>query len=292
MNILENEKINIDAINDISTLPKVLFENYKSQDDFWDDEYISKQMLDAHLDPNWDSASRKHETIKLTCKWINSKINNGIKTKLLDLGCGPGLYCSILYDMGLEVTGIDYSRRSIEYAKKEASLNERKIEYIYQDYLKMNYNQEYDAAIMIYCDFGVLSHKNREILLKKVYSALKDGGYFSFDIWSTNNNELKQSYKEWVIHKEGGFWSKTPYIELVNKKYYGSNNVSLKQHVIIKETGETKVYNLWEQLYTPDSIREILNAHGFEFINVYSDLTGKAFQESTEVLGILARKNK
>lgn len=292
MDILENGKINISTIDDISILPKVLFENPKSQDVFWDDEYISKQMLDAHLNPDWDAASRKPKTIELTCKWINSQINTCVKTRLLDLGCGPGLYCSILHDMGLNVTGIDYSKRSIEYAKKDAILNGRQIEYIYQDYLKMKFTQEYDATIMIYCDFGVLAYKNREILLKRVHSALKDGGYFIFDVWSTNNNELKQTYKEWTIYKDGGFWSRTPYIELINKKYYESDNVSLKQYVIIKETGETRVYNLWEQLYTPDSISKLLDTCGFQLINIYSDLTGKKFQNSTEILGVLARKSK
>lgn len=44
---------------------------------FWDDEDISKGMLEAHLDPNWDAATRKP-------KWLDKF--------LLDLGCGPGLY--------------------------------------------------------------------------------------------------------------------------------------------------------------------------------------------------------
>lgn len=290
MNILENKKINIDAINDINMLPKVLFENPKSQDTFWDDEHISKQMLDAHLNPDWDAASRKQKTIEMTCEWINSQIHTDDRTKLLDLGCGPGLYCSILNDKGIDVTGIDYSRRSIEYAKKDAILNGRQIEYIYQDYLKINYKQEYDAAIMIYCDFGVLSNSNRKTLLKNVHTALKDDGYFIFDIWSTSHNRHKQKYKTWTINQDGGFWSKTPYIQLVNKVYYESDNVSLEQDIIIKETGEMQVYNRWEQLYTPDSISKLLNTCGFELIEIYSNLTGEKYQHSSEVLGVVARK--
>lgn len=35
----------------------------KSSSAFWDDEHISKHMLDAHLNPNSDGASRRHSFI-------------------------------------------------------------------------------------------------------------------------------------------------------------------------------------------------------------------------------------
>ena len=37
---------------------------------FWTDEYIAKNMLKAHLDPNKDAASRNHKTIKKTVDFI------------------------------------------------------------------------------------------------------------------------------------------------------------------------------------------------------------------------------
>ena len=38
----------------------------RSYELFWDDEHISKGMLEAHLNPNWDAASRK--TVTLTAR--------------------------------------------------------------------------------------------------------------------------------------------------------------------------------------------------------------------------------
>ncbi len=43
--------------------------------------------------------------------------------KLLDLGCGAGIYSELLYDKGFSVTGIDFSKRSIEYAQNHAKRN-------------------------------------------------------------------------------------------------------------------------------------------------------------------------
>ena len=42
----------------------------KSMVEFWNDEYISEQMLKAHLDPEFDGASRKLDVIEKSVAWI------------------------------------------------------------------------------------------------------------------------------------------------------------------------------------------------------------------------------
>jgi len=66
---------------------------------FWDDPYISKNMLAAHLNPDWDAASRRPRTIDKTVAWINDNFLHGQST-VLDLGCGPGLYAERLAKLG------------------------------------------------------------------------------------------------------------------------------------------------------------------------------------------------
>jgi 2-polyprenyl-3-methyl-5-hydroxy-6-metoxy-1,4-benzoquinol methylase len=81
-------------------------------------------MLEAHLNPDWDVASRKHSYINRSVKWLSGVIPaNG---EILDLGCGPGLYAKILSGMWYDVTGVDFSKRSIAYAKSQ----DAKIDYI------------------------------------------------------------------------------------------------------------------------------------------------------------------
>ncbi|MCP4673075.1 MAG: SAM-dependent methyltransferase, partial [Desulfobacula sp.] len=57
----------------------------------WTDSYISKQLLKVHLNPEVDLASRKKKTIESTVQWILDKAGKR-SLKILDLGCGPGLY--------------------------------------------------------------------------------------------------------------------------------------------------------------------------------------------------------
>lgn len=188
----------------IKDLPKpTLYEPSTAK--FWDDEHISKMMLEAHLNKNWDAASRKYDFMIESSKWIKSLCNIN-QSRLLDLGCGPGLYDALFDQLGFEVTGIDFSKRSIDYAKNQAILCNQDIKYYYQNYLDINYNKEFDVITLIYCDFGVLSDNDQKTLLKKIYQALDNKGIFIFDVWTRNcKNTFSEGIR--VNHYNNGFFS-------------------------------------------------------------------------------------
>lgn len=148
---------------------------------FWDDEQISRFMLEAHLDPNLEAATRKYDFVCASAAWIleHWKPQNG--DRLLDLGCGPGIYAELFCKGGLSVTGLDISRRSIAYAKEQAKEKRLDIEYLCENYLDMDYEDCFDIVTLIYCDFGVLSPSDRHRLLRKVRKALRKDGFLVLD---------------------------------------------------------------------------------------------------------------
>ena len=81
--------------------------------DLWTDEHRSKQMLSFHLNEAVDVSSRNAEFINRSVKWIVSEFNIGRDSNIADFGCGPGLYATRLAKSGANVTGIDFSKRSI-----------------------------------------------------------------------------------------------------------------------------------------------------------------------------------
>jgi len=102
----------------------------------WTDPYISNQLLQVHLSEHTDLASRKPDTIKKTVDWILFQTNKE-NLKILDLGCGPGLYSALLAQKGHRVTGVDFSENSINYAKQQAKEKNLDIRYINEDYTKL-----------------------------------------------------------------------------------------------------------------------------------------------------------
>jgi len=129
-------------------------------------------MLEAHLNPQEEAATRRHEFLDRSVQWISKIAPPSRYKSLLDLGCGPGLYAQRFHEAGYSVTGVDFSRRSIAYAIEQAKLLGSAIEYHYQNYLTMNYRNQFDVVTLIYCDYAVLPLADRLLLLKRIYKVL------------------------------------------------------------------------------------------------------------------------
>ena len=122
-----------DELVEVFRKPNV-FEHSNSVE-LWSNEHISKQMLKFHLDPNIDPASRNKEFMDRSISWLTQKFHINSETKILDLGCGPGLYTFEFAKRGAKVTGIDISKNSIEYAMKKAEDAGLDIEYVNANYI-------------------------------------------------------------------------------------------------------------------------------------------------------------
>lgn len=252
-----------------SSVKPVLYEPGDAK--MWTDPYISQQLLKIHLDPNIDAASRKPESIKRTLEFIYNFCNkSGIH--ILDLGCGPGIYTKEIAARGHEVTGMDFSENSIAYAKKQASINNQNIEYICQNYLELDYVEKFDLITMIYADFGVLIPVERERLLQNIFTALKPGGMFIFDVLNDKNLEIKfPDHKSWNVSL-GGFWRELPYLELINGFHYEAEHVYLKQHTIIDQAEICTKYRFWTHYFNSTAIITMISDYGFENIDLYDNV--------------------
>ena len=117
------------------------FEFYTASD-LWTDEYTSSQMVSYHLNETVDISSRNAEFINRSVEWIASRFNVGKDTSIVDFGCGPGLYSTRLAKHQASVTGIDFSGRSIDDAKKIAADEQLSVRYVKQNYLVLTLKLE------------------------------------------------------------------------------------------------------------------------------------------------------
>ena len=257
---------------------------------FWDDPHISKSMLEAHLNPNHDAASRKQETIDKTVKHLfESKVlKPGMK--VLDLGCGPGLYSERLCRAGVEVVGLDISERSIEYARNSATEAGVKIEYHCMNFFDMDYAEDFDAVIQVYGELCTFSNEMRDSLLKLVHRALKKGGAFVLDV-STRAQRMKYGLKNGWYISEGGFWRPGNHLVLEQGFDYPDEEVWLDQYVVIDDHG-VKVYRNWFHDYSFDSINSVLITAGFKTKHIWNDLTGSSFTEGGDWIAICAEEEE
>jgi SAM-dependent methyltransferase len=275
-------------INEILALfnKPVPFERYGLS--IWTDPRISKQMLQAHLDPNFDAASRRPEVIERCIEWILSTVALGGQGCALDLGCGPGLYAERLARRGLHVTGIDISSSSLEFARARAAESHLSIDYRNESYLDLQDAGLYDLALLIYGDYCTFSLPERQRLLSNVRGALKPDGYFVLDV-TTRHHRRRNGLKNGWRAEASGFWRTTPYILLEQGFDYPEQDVYLDQYILLDQDGGVSVYRNWFQDFTRESIVAEIESAGFKVLGVWSDLEGTLYHPDSEWIGVVAR---
>ena len=237
----------------------------------WTDEYIGKQLMEVHLDPDVDLASRKESTIRRTVEWILGRTGTG-PVDILDLGCGPGLYTERLAARGHRVTGVDISRVSIETARERALQRGLDISYINRDYLELEPIQSgYDLVMMIYTDFGVLPPEGRAKLLKRVHSSLKPGGLFIFDVLNDRDMSGKLPPPGWESAAKG-FWREQPYLALSSSFFYEEEKVMLTRHIVADDVRGLETYHFWTRFFSHPDLKDILETGGFTGCTFHEDV--------------------
>ncbi|WP_446009466.1 SAM-dependent methyltransferase [Candidatus Electrothrix sp.] len=262
---------------------------YYTASDLWTDEHTSKQMLSYHLNGDIDVSSRNAEFIKRSVEWIAAQFNIGKDTRIADFGCGPGLYATALAKHGAQVTGIDFSRSSIDYAKEVAAREQLDINYLNQNYLEFEPEEQFDLVVMIMCDFCVLSPTQRKMLLSKFHNMLKPGGSVLLDVNSLSAFEQREESATYELNQLNGFWSPNKYYGFVNTFKYDEEKVILDKYTIIEPERTREVYN-WFQHFTPEDLENEFVAAGFSIKGLYSDVAGSAYDQKSSEFAVISRK--
>ena len=260
----------------------------KSTVEFWNDEYISKQLLKAHLDPNFDGASRKLDFIEKSVRWITERLSPADYPLLLDVGCGPAIYAEKFAQRGYQVAGVDFSKRSITYAQQSAISKKLNISYAYQNYLEMDLDTCFDFCTMIYCDYGALSPKDRQVIMNKIYHHLKPGGKVLLDVFSMTKFCNFQEQQIWEICPNGGFWRPNEHMVLsVFYKYF--DNVTLDLISIISKE-EITPYYLWNTYFSKEDLMQEAESVGFKMCGLFGDVAGSIYQSESDTIAIILEK--
>jgi SAM-dependent methyltransferase len=272
-----------DLIFDISQRPTP-FSRYTARE-LWTRPHLAEQMLGFHLNPETDLASRRFDLIDQVVSWIDLQLQLS-GNKLCDLGCGPGLYSERFAALGANVTGIDFSVTSLEYAKQNSVNN---VSYLQADYLIDDLPDHFDIVTLIYTDLCALSPQQRGLLLGKINSMLKPGGHIILDVVS--EYLMKDKVDSCLIENNlmGGFWSATEYVGIQKSFVYPDDNLTLDRYIIFEPDDIWQIFN-WTQYFSLKSIETELKAAGFILREVVGDLTGTVFCNESSFIGLIATK--
>jgi len=257
--------------------------------DLWTDEHTSRRMLSFHLNEAIDVSSRNAGFINRSVEWIASEFNIGRDATIADFGCGPGLYAARLAKCGAQVTGIDFSKRSIAYAKEVAAREQLNISYVNQNYLEFETEDRFDLVLMIMCDFCALSPRQRKGLLSTFHTILKPSGSVLLDVYSLSAFEQREEAATYAVNQLNGFWSSDKYYGFLNTFTYDAEKVVLDKYTIIESERTRQVFN-WLQYFAPVDLEREFKEAGFSVKGFYSDVAGTPYESKSSEFAVIAQK--
>jgi len=276
-----------EELEKINTRPEP-FEFYTASD-LWTDEHTSEQMLSFHLNEDIDLSSRNVAFIDRSVGLIVSRFNVGAGTKIADFGCGPGLYTTRLARRQADVTGIDFSKRSIQYAQEVATREGLSIQYVKQNYLEFETDDHFNLILMIMCDFCALSPTQRKKMLSKFFTILEPGGSVLLDVYSLAAFGQREEAATYEANLLNGFWSPNKYYGFLNTFKYEEEKVILDKYTLIEALRTQTVYN-WLQYFSPEALEREFVECGFTVEGFYSDVAGSQFEPETTEIAVVAKK--
>lgn len=274
------------ALKKICSRPEA-FEFYTTEK-LWNDSHISKKMLAFHLDPDSGLASRTESFINDSVNWFCERFEISGR-KVIDFGCGPGLYTSRFAERGAFVTGIDFSERSIEYAKKTASAKNLSIDYCCRNYLDFETNEKFDLLTMIFCDFCVLSPVQRGKMLRKFRNLMNDDASLVLDVVTETAFEKREEASSFGKNFMDGFWAEEEYYGFMNVFKYPAEKVFLDKYTIFEKTRSWEIFN-WLQYFSFESLQKEFLENGLEIKECFSNAAGKMFSADSTEMAVTAVK--
>ncbi len=273
-----------DLLYDLSRRPEP-FSRYTAKE-LWTRPHLARQMLNYHLSQETELASRSIETIDRVVSWLDAQLDLDGK-RVCDLGCGPGLYTQRFSARGADVTGVDFSKYSLDYARHKAREDEQSIRYLKADYLSDDLPTGFDMVALIYTDFCVLSPAQRTILLGRMRKMLNPSGHLVMDVAGMGSLAGKEECTHIEDHLMGGFWSEGDYVGIHRAFVYPEEHLSLDRYMIVEPHETWQIFN-WFQYFAPESLQAELNSAGFAVDLMVGELTGEPLKTDGDFIAVIA----
>lgn len=144
----------------------------------WGRPEYARRLLREHLDQSHDGASRRQSVIAGQLRRLR-KLIPPAPARILDAGCGPGLYAVPLARLGHDVTGIDVSAAALRHARGLARATPLlgTARFVEGDLRDVPLPEAgYDAAFLVYFILEAFSRTEQPKVLARLAASLAPAG--------------------------------------------------------------------------------------------------------------------
>lgn len=259
----------------------------------WNEPGFSARMLKEHLSQAHDMASRRSPKIEAHVTWIHQFVLGERPARVLDLGCGPGLYTHRLAQLGHTCIGIDFSPASIAYAAANAADQAGGVRlpcvYRQEDIRRAEYGDGFDLVMLIFGEFNTFCLADAALILRKARAALAPGSCLLLEVHTEELVEqVGRQGSSWYSSRSGLF-SDRPHLVLNEYFWDAEAKTATTRYYIIEASGPS-VTRFAEtlQAYRLEEYTRLLAEVGFPQVQVFPSLTGQEDPSQAGLMAIIA----
>jgi SAM-dependent methyltransferase len=229
----------------------------------WHEPAFSERMLAEHLSQSHDAASRRVAAIERHVAWIDRFVLGGRPGRVLDLGCGPGLYTTRLARLGHQCRGVDISPAAIAYARAQAASEALAADYVLGDARSVGLGEGYDLAMFIFGELNSLRPADALTVLQRAAAALAPGGALLIEphhFAGVHHGGIERS--AWRV-SAGGLFAPGPHLTLEENWWDESHRArTFRYYVLDLESAGLTSYVHSRQAYFDEEYRALLRTVG------------------------------
>ncbi|MCB2154428.1 class I SAM-dependent methyltransferase [bacterium] len=230
----------------------------------WNDPDFSRRMLKEHLTQDHDMASRRLDWIERQVAWIHRELLAEKASRVLDLGCGPGLYSRRLSELGHTVQGIDFGPASIEYAQQNNSHPSR-CEFILGDIRESAFGGPHDLVMLLFGEMNVFSPAEIRAILVKARKSLDPAGGQLIAEAQTFASTYDSGHADASEYEaESGLFSDRPHRCRTVSHWFADAGVAMQEFTITdRESGEEEHFRSTTKAWKTEEFEALFAEAGF-----------------------------
>jgi len=254
----------------------------------WGDADFSARMLAEHLDDRHDLASRRPSIIDTHVDWLRS-IVEGDGGRVLDLGCGPGLYLERLAGAGWECTGVDVSPAAIEHAERRAREAGLRCRYVVGDFRSAEVASDFDLVLCLFGELSTVPVDDVDRVLTDMAGRLRDGGRGVIELSTRAGVRSKGDRPDTWYTADGGLFADGAHLVMRESRWFEDVSASVERWWVVDESASPPRMIGSTTWWHGAHLGEAMRRAGLVIDGRFGDLTGAAPDDGDEFETIVFR---
>ncbi|HXZ99996.1 MAG TPA: methyltransferase domain-containing protein [Candidatus Binatia bacterium] len=256
----------------------------------WSDPTFSRRLLGEHLDQSHDGASRRQAVVDRHVRRLRMLLPPP-PARILDAGCGPGLYAIRLARLGYTVDGVDVGPAVIAHARREARREGLRhlARFWVQDIRDLPRSDGYDAILLIYYVLENLPVRSQVAGLRRLAGSLRPGGRMIVEL-RLRPDQLPGRISAWEVTSRS-LLGRRRQLLLSDTVYDRTRNLFMLREVAIFGDGTAAVQQTTSRLLGYAEIPEMLTRAGLAMVATYDGWTAHPGSPLCDSLLVVAERS-